>query len=142
MLLHAITPEMEGVEICYFESSNIPKSIYNYHENTLSIYFSSGTTYKYSDISNGEYIGFKLAESQGVFFNKSFRKKEFTKDGTFSISLITEEVNGIKKNEEESFFELAKIKMQGVIDHVHYNEVLINDLIKTLSKLVDMKKAG
>lgn len=57
------------------ESSNIVKTIYNLDEKTLITTFKNGNEYKYEDIPHSVYTKFRMAESQGSFFNKEISKK-------------------------------------------------------------------
>ena len=57
------------------ESSNITKTIYNLEEKTLRATFKNGVEYEYEEVPHGIYTKFRMAESQGTFFNKEISKK-------------------------------------------------------------------
>lgn len=57
------------------ESSNLTKTVYNLEEKTLLATFKNGAEYEYQDVPHAAYTKFRMAESQGTFFNKEISKK-------------------------------------------------------------------
>lgn len=57
------------------ESSNLTKTVYNLEEKTLTATFKNGAEYEYVGVPHAVYTKFRLAESQGTFFNKEISKK-------------------------------------------------------------------
>jgi len=57
------------------ESSNLIKTVYNLEEKTLTATFKNGMEYQYDEVPHAIYTKFRLAESQGTFFNKEISKK-------------------------------------------------------------------
>ena len=57
------------------ESSNLTKTVYNLEEKTLTATFKNGAEYEYVDVPHAVYTKFRMAESQGTFFNKEISKK-------------------------------------------------------------------
>lgn len=56
------------------ESSNLTKTVYNLDEKKLTATFKNGLEYVYSDVPHKVYTKFRMAESQGSFFNKEISK--------------------------------------------------------------------
>lgn len=65
----------ENSSVCYFDSSNIYACKYNNDTQQLAIIFKEGTQYVYYKISNYTFQRFKIAESQGIAFNKHIKGK-------------------------------------------------------------------
>lgn len=57
------------------ESSNLVKTVYNLDEKTLLVTFKNGMEYLYEEVPHSIYTKFRMAESQGSFFNKEISKK-------------------------------------------------------------------
>jgi hypothetical protein len=57
------------------ESSNLTKTIYDLDEKKLTATFKNGMEYEYKDVPHKVYTQFRMAESQGSFFNKEIAKK-------------------------------------------------------------------
>jgi|GEM_PF-1174179 len=84
-----------------FNSGNVMKTTYFPADNKLYIAFNRGETYSYANVLNELYNTFEKAESQGVFFFKTFNKnskypsrKEFTLYPT-EVKEIKEEIKQI-----------------------------------------------
>lgn len=60
--------------ICEIESSNITKTDYNTETKKLIVDFKTGTQYEYDEVPHEVYTRFRMAESQGSFFNKNIAK--------------------------------------------------------------------
>jgi len=56
------------------ESSNIQKTVYNLDKKTLVATFKNGAEYEYEEVPHKVYTKFRLAESQGKFFNIEISK--------------------------------------------------------------------
>jgi len=56
-------------------SSNLTKTIYDTGEEKLTVSFKNGTQYEYQKVPHSIYTKFRMAESQGTFFNKEIGRK-------------------------------------------------------------------
>lgn len=56
------------------KSSSIKSASYNVLSEKLTIKFNSGTSYEYRKVPMLEFTKFRLAKSQGTFFNKYIAK--------------------------------------------------------------------
>lgn len=64
------------------QSSNIKLAIYDTIEEKLSITFNNGSIYEYEKVPWSVFTKFRMADSQGKFFNQSISKTyKFTKKG-------------------------------------------------------------
>jgi hypothetical protein len=72
----AITKEtISGTNIiCEIESSNINKTDFNTESKKLIVDFKTGAQYEYEGVPHEVYTRFRMAESQGSFFNKNIAK--------------------------------------------------------------------
>ena len=72
----AITSEIiSGTTILNeIESSNILRTQYDTLTKTMIAEFKNGMRYEYSDVPHQKYTQFRMAESQGNFFNKNISK--------------------------------------------------------------------
>jgi hypothetical protein len=65
------------------ESSNLMKTVYDTGEEKLTATFKSGVEYEYEKVPHKIYTKFRMAESQGKFFNmeiaKNYKYKKITK---------------------------------------------------------------
>ena len=55
--------------ICEIESSNLVKTEYDSEKQSLIATFKNGIMYEYEEVPHKIYAQFRLAESQGKFFN-------------------------------------------------------------------------
>lgn len=62
-----ISGKMIDVEI---KSSGLKSASYNCMNGSMTITFNSGSVYKYNDVPLDLFTKFRLAKSQGQFFNK------------------------------------------------------------------------
>lgn len=60
--------------ICEIESSNLIKTEYDSNTNKLIATFKNGIMYEYDEVPHKIYAQFRLAESQGKFFNTEIAK--------------------------------------------------------------------
>jgi hypothetical protein len=68
--------KIEGKQIINeIESSNLTKTVYDTGEKTLTVTFKNGMQYMYEEVPHSTYTKFRMAESQGSFFNKEISKK-------------------------------------------------------------------
>lgn len=68
--------KIEGKQIINeVESSNLTKTVYDTGEKTMTVTFKNGAQYLYEDVPHSTYTKFRIAESQGSFFNKEISKK-------------------------------------------------------------------
>ena len=56
------------------ESSNLKKTVYNLDKKTLVATFKNGAEYEYEEVQHKVYTKFRMAESQGRFFNVEISK--------------------------------------------------------------------
>jgi len=56
------------------ESSNIVRTQYDTLTKKMIAEFKNGVRYEYSDVPHQKYTQFRMAESQGNFFNKNISK--------------------------------------------------------------------
>jgi hypothetical protein len=56
------------------QSSNIIRTQYNTLTKKMMTEFKNGVKYEYSDVPHQTYTKFRMAESQGNFFNKNISK--------------------------------------------------------------------
>lgn len=61
--------------ICEIESSNLVKTEYDSETNMLIATFKNGIMYEYEEVPHKIYAQFRLAESQGKFFNKEIARQ-------------------------------------------------------------------
>ena len=67
---------IEGTKIINeIESSNIKKTTFDTESKKLITEFNNGLIYEYEDVPHQIYTKFRMAESQGKFFNTEISKK-------------------------------------------------------------------
>lgn len=71
----------DNIYTCYFDSSNILACQYYANVQILSLIFKSGKQYNYKNITPTEYQLFKIAKSQGKYFNENLKNAEFEPKG-------------------------------------------------------------
>lgn len=70
-----IKEEIKGTKIINeIKSSNIKKTEYDTESKKLSVEFNNGFRYEYDDVPHQVYTKFRMAESQGKFFNTEISK--------------------------------------------------------------------
>ena len=57
------------------DSSNLKKTVYNTSNEKLVVTFKNGMEYEYEKVPHSMYTKFRMAESQGGFFNKEIGRK-------------------------------------------------------------------
>lgn len=68
--------EIKGTKIINeIESSNIKKTEYDTESKKLLTTFNNGQIYEYEEVPHQVYTKFRMAESQGKFFNSEISKK-------------------------------------------------------------------
>lgn len=66
---------IEGTKIiCEVDSSNIQKTTYDTQSKKLVVEFKNNSEYEYDEVPHQIYTQFRMAESQGAFFNKNISK--------------------------------------------------------------------
>ncbi len=60
--------------ICEIESSNLIKTEYDSETNKLIATFKNGMMYEYEEVPHKIYAQFRIAESQGKYFNTEISK--------------------------------------------------------------------
>ena len=129
-----------SIEIAYYDSSNIQKSYYNYSQNELSVVFSSGKIYKYSDVSHIEYDMFKISESQGKYLNSTIKTKPFVlTENIETADVIANEIKDFNNSYGDSLHELVKEKMNAYIAYNTYNEPMAQDIMNTIKTMIEAK---
>jgi len=56
-------------------TSNLKKTVYNTSNEKLVVTFKNGMEYEYEKVPHSMYTKFRMAESQGGFFNKEIGRK-------------------------------------------------------------------
>jgi hypothetical protein len=56
------------------DSTNLVKTEYDTETSKLVVEFKNGTKYEYDDVTHKTYTQFRMAESQGKFFNTNISK--------------------------------------------------------------------
>ena len=92
--------EKDGIVKAIYSSSNICASVYNTITNELTVIFSNGGQYKYTDVAKTDYMRFETAESQGIIMNSHIKKYTTTKLESVDTSEILKEVEQLKTQEE------------------------------------------
>ena len=68
--------EIKGTKILNeVESANISRTEYDTETKEMIVEFKNGQRYKYDEVALRTYTKFRMAESQGSFFNKEISKK-------------------------------------------------------------------
>jgi lysyl-tRNA synthetase class 2 len=64
------------------QSSNLKESTYNTETEDLTVIFNNGSIYEYNKVPWSKFTKFRLAESQGKYFNENIAKvHKYTKKG-------------------------------------------------------------
>ena len=92
--------EKEGRIKAIYSSSNICASVYNTVTNELTLIFTSGLQYKYTDVSKADYMRFETADSQGSVMNTHIKKYTSTKLDKVDTTEILKEVEQLKVETE------------------------------------------
>lgn len=93
----------ENSHLCYFDSSNILACKYKRDTKQLALIFRGGTQYIYEDIVPYTYQRFKVADSQGIEFNKLIRNKFKYVKAVVGIDLteIYETIDALKETKTD-----------------------------------------
>ena len=75
MLLKKIENHKENLTECYYDSSNILKSIYHKNTKDLDVVFKRGAVYRYKEVPFKVVTQFQKEESQGKYLNKVLIKE-------------------------------------------------------------------
>ncbi len=94
-----------------YSSSNIVSSIYDKATKALTIIFTNGGQYKYSDVSLTDYTRFELADSQGAVHNSHIKKHTFETLAKVDTKALLVEVSELKDAEKKQLLEDASIVM-------------------------------
>jgi hypothetical protein len=78
-----LSEKIEGVMIeVIIESSNLKSAKYNTESQDLLVTFNSGAIYEYNKVPWEKFTKFRMAKSQGKYFNESIsRSYKYTKIG-------------------------------------------------------------
>mgnify|MGYP000120710789 FL=1 len=64
------------------QSSNLKESTYNTETEDLTVIFNNGSIYEYNKVPWSKFTKFRLAESQGKYFNENIAKShKYVKKG-------------------------------------------------------------
>lgn len=75
-----ISEKIDGKKIdVIINSSNLKSASYNTENESLLITFNSGTIYEYDKVPWTKFTKFRLAESQGKYFNENISKNHVFK---------------------------------------------------------------
>lgn len=119
-----------------YSSSNIVSSIYDKATKALTIIFTNGGQYKYSDVSITDYTRFELADSQGAVHNSHIKKHAFETLAKVDTKALLVEISDLKIAEKKQLLEDASIIM------VHKLQLLLK-LHSTTSNIdADLFKKG
>lgn len=66
-------------EICFYNSSTIKSSEYNFLTKILKVQFTNDKVYEYLSVEEDEYLLFSTSDSVGKQFSFSIKNKEFKK---------------------------------------------------------------
>jgi len=72
---------IEGTKIINeIDSTTIIKSVYDTESKEMVVEFKNGTKYQYNEVPHQTYTKFRMAESQGKYFNENIgRSHKYTK---------------------------------------------------------------
>jgi hypothetical protein len=78
-----LSEKIEGTIIeVLIESSNLKSATYNTESSNLLITFNSGSIYEYNNVPWEKFTKFRMAKSQGKYFNENISKSyNYTKIG-------------------------------------------------------------
>lgn len=93
--------EKDGNIKAMYSSSNVCASTYNKTSQELTIIFNNGGQYLYEGVSLTDYTRFEMADSQGKVINSHIKKYTFTKLDAVDTKVILNEIETIKKVEDE-----------------------------------------
>ena len=111
--------EKNGKIKAMYSSSNICASIYDTTTNELTLIFNNGGQYKYTGVSNTDYMRFEIADSQGSVMNTHIKKYPFTKLDKVDTTEILKEVEELSKQmEPEVTPEMATKQMLGTMTEI------------------------
>lgn len=136
MLLNTKTME-DGSIVSYYDSSNIPKSVYYPNDKVLNVYFNSGKIYSYSNVNEALFAMFSTSDSQGKFLNSNLKKDDIPYtllNEVFNMESIKEELNELNTSEQIVFKDLILEKIrnfESLLEKTSFDE-LIDDLSKTI----------
>ncbi len=143
--------EKDGVVKAIYYSSNICASVYNTVTNELTIIFTSGGQYKYTDVAKTDYMRFETAESQGSVLNTHIKKYATSKLDNVDITEILKEVEQLKEKEEPQITADVAVKdmlqnMSDIISNYLKNGNVttaslseLKDKIETFEKVKNLK---
>jgi hypothetical protein len=70
-----LSEKIEGTIIeVLIESSNLKSATYNTESSNLNITFNSGAIYEYNNVPWEKFTKFRMAKSQGKYFNENISK--------------------------------------------------------------------
>lgn len=92
--------EKDGIIKAIYSSSNICASVYNTVTNELTIIFSNGGQYKYTEVTKTDYMRFETADSQGSVISSHIKKYTTSKLDNVDTTEILKEVEQLKTQEE------------------------------------------
>lgn len=78
-----LSEKIEGsiIEVL-IESSNLKSAVYNTESSNLQVTFNSGSIYEYNNVPWEKFTKFRMAKSQGKYFNENISKSyKYTKLG-------------------------------------------------------------
>jgi hypothetical protein len=130
-----------------YNSSNILGSIYDKKTSDLVLIFNRGAKYKYANVKPTDYTRFELSESQGKVFNTHIKTYDFEKLEPINPNDIIDEINELKKLEEDLLFKSKGnkliTKMRMLIEYAGdgsdlklFTKQQLNDLGKDINEYV------
>ena len=139
--------------VCTYDSSNILASSYNGKANELTITFSYGGQYTYSNVNKNEYLIFEQDKSQGSVFNKLIKPKDFIKGEPVRVEEFLAEIDTMEDStpSEKAKTELSKEEKQLIINmeaflifHKNKQDLVLEDLTDIkyfVDKVIEQKTA-
>jgi len=100
--------EKDNIIKSIYNSSDILASVFDRGSNDLTLIFSKGRQYKYSNIKPADYLRFELAESQGKVFNSHIKTYGAQKLDDINPDLIIKEIETLKTVEAKADLDAKK----------------------------------
>jgi len=131
--------EKEGKIKSMYASSNVCASTYDKTTKDLIIIFNNGGQYKYSDVSMTDYTRFELADSQGKVINSHIKNYVFEKLDAVDTKVILNEVETIRKVEDEI---ILNATVRGMVDKLKAVVTYYETTGNLGTKLIDNARAA
>ncbi len=98
-----------------YKSSTILASVFETDTKNLTVIFSNGGQYKYSNVALTDYTRFETADSQGVILNTHIKKYSFEKMSPIDTGAIIKEITDLSTADDKSSIETkTKVMFAGM----------------------------